>query len=329
VSGFGDPLAWAAIAFLAITAGLGVTLHTLLRGPKARLRKRVHALVGATRLDVGGEGTAEMQSRRKLISGKLKELDASRKHKSGQSLRQLIVQAGLDLTPARFIAISAATAVVSGLIALVAGMPIFGIAACAIIGGLGLPRFTLNTLARRRVNKFTSHFADAIDVIVRSIRSGLPVGEALNIIVHEMPDPISAEFRQVVEGQKLGLTLDDALNRACERVPTAELRFFAIVLAIQQTTGGNLAETLAKLSDVLRGRKRMRDKVQAMSGEAKASAMIIGSLPFLVCALLAVVSPAYIAVLFTSNAGHLILFAGVTLMGIGVMVMRQMINFDI
>ena len=324
-----DPLLLAAVAFLAITAGLGITVHTLLRGPKARLKKRVNVLIGATRFDAAGEGSAELQNRRKMISGKLKELDASRQKKGGQSLRQLIVQAGLDLTIPRFIIISAVTALVSGLIALAAGMQIIGCAACAIIGGFGLPRMALNTLAKRRIGKFTAVFADAIDVIVRTIRSGLPVGEALNIIVHEMPDPISTEFRQIVEGQKLGLTLDEALDRACERVPTAELRFFAIVLAIQQSTGGNLAETLAKLSDVLRGRKRMRDKVSAMSGEAKASAMIIGSLPFLVAALLAVVSPSYISVLFTTNPGHLILFAGVTLMGIGVMVMRQMINFDI
>ena len=323
-----DPLLWAALAFLAITAGLGVTLHILLRGPRARLKKRINVLAGGTRLDAG-EGSADLQTRRKMISGKLKELDANRRNKSGQSLRSLITQAGLDLTPAKFIGISAVAALVCGLVALAAGMEWIGVGACATIGGFGLPRLTLKSLAHKRVGKFTAGFADAIDVIVRSIRSGLPVAEAFNIIVHESPDPVCSEFRLVVESQRLGLTLDEALERACERVPTAELRFFAIVLAIQQTTGGNLAETLAKLSDVLRGRKRMRDKVQAMSGEAKASAMIIGSLPVLVAMLLAIVSPAYISVLFTTSVGHLILFAGVMLMSVGVMVMRQMINFDI
>jgi tight adherence protein B len=184
-------------------------------------------------------------------------------------------------------------------------------------------------LAGRRIANFTASFADAIDIITRGIRSGLPISETFNIIVQDMPDPLGAEFRILVESQRLGVTLDAALARACERVPTAELRFFAIVLSIQQSTGGNLAETLAKLSDVLRGRKRLRDKIQAMSGEAKASAVIIGALPPLVGLLLAAVAPHYIGILLAAPIGHVILGAGAGLMGVGILVMRQMINFDI
>jgi len=325
--GLDDPLLWAAIAFLAITAGIGVWLHSMLYGARARLQRRIKFSVGAGGADL--DAASETQDRRKLISGKLKELDARRRQKGAHSLARSITQAGLELSPGRFLGISAIAAALAAGAAVVAGMPIIFAVAVAVICGLGLPRMALGFLARRRVGKFNASFADAIDVIVRSVRSGLPVGEAFNIIVQEMEDPISGEFRLVVEGQRLGLTLEEALARACERVPTAELRFFSIVLAIQQSTGGNLAETLAKLSEVLRARKRMRDKVQAMSGEAKASAMIIGSLPPLVAALLAVVSPHYIAVLFTTNVGHLILFAGASLMSVGVVVMRQMINFEI
>jgi tight adherence protein B len=325
---FQDPLLWAAIAFLAITAGLGVMVYSSLYGQKARLQRRIKFSVGAG-LGADGELAGETQDRRKLISGKLKELDARRRQKGARSLARSLTQAGLDLSAGRFLAFSAAASVLAAGAALAAGLPLLLVLALALICGLGLPRLALNMLAKRRVAKFTASFADAIDVIVRGVRSGLPVGEAFNIIVQEMPDPIGSEFRLIVEGQRLGLTLEEALTRACDRVPTAELRFFSIVLAIQQSTGGNLAETLAKLSEVLRARKRMRDKVQAMSGEAKASAMIIGSLPPLVGALLAVVSPHYIAVLFTSNVGHLILFAGACLMSVGVVVMRQMINFEI
>jgi tight adherence protein B len=143
-----------------------------------------------------------------------------------------------------------------------------------------------------------------------------------------MPDPVGEEFRLISEGSRLGMTLNDCLERSTERTPTAELRFFAIVLAIQQQTGGNLAETLAKLSEVLRGRKRMRDKVQAMSSEAKSSAGIIGSLPIIVGTLLSLVAPKYVGVLFTTDTGHFLIAGGVAWMGMGILVMRQMIHFD-
>ncbi len=330
--GLADPLLWAAVAFLAITAGLGLMLYTMLCGARARLRRRLRDVAGAS---VGQfkktarDLPADVQARRKMVSGKLKELDATRRRKAGRTLRQTIVQAGLSLSVGRFFGLSAVAAAVATGLALAAGASPVAAAGLAIIAGVGLPRFVLSVLAKRRIRKFTASFADAIDIVTRGIRSGLPVSETFNIIVQEMPDPLGAEFRTVVESQRLGLTLEEALSRACERVPTAELRFFAIVMSIQQSTGGNLAETLAKLSDVLRGRKRMRDKIQAMSGEAKASAMIIGALPPLVGILLAVVAPQYIGVLFTAPVGHVILFAGAGLMGVGVLVMRQMINFDI
>jgi tight adherence protein B len=327
-----DPLLWAAVAFLAITASLGVMLYGMLYGARAQLQRRIREVVS----DSAGQSKttardlpADVQMRRKMVSGKLKELDASRLRKGRRSLRQTIIQAGLSLSVGRFFALSAIAAAAAVIVALLAGLPPAAIVCLAIIAGVGLPRYVLVILAKRRIRKFTASFADAIDIITRGIRSGLPVGETFNIIVQDMPDPLGAEFRIVVESQRLGLTLDEALARACERVPTAELRFFTIVLSIQQTTGGNLAETLAKLSEVLRARKRMRDKIQAMSGEAKATAMIIGSLPPLVAVMLVFVAPQYIGILLTASVGHIILFAAASLMAVGVLVMRQMINFDI
>jgi tight adherence protein B len=171
-------------------------------------------------------------------------------------------------------------------------------------------------------------FPDAIDVIVRGVRSGLTVGECLNIIGSESPDPVGPEIRMVIEAIKLGQTMGDAMQRMSDRIPSPEFRYFTIVLGTQQTTGGNLAETLAKLSDVLRQRKKMRDKVQAMSSEAKASASIIGSLPLLVMGALTVLAYDYVSLLFTTSPGKFMLALSVCIMGMGVLVMRKMINFD-
>jgi tight adherence protein B len=328
-----DPLLWVALVFLLFTVGLGVMLHSMVYGRRARLHRRI-ATVSAMSVGRGGvlnrDTADDLQSRRKMVSGKLKELDAARKRKGRRaSLQQAIVRAGLSLSMTRFFVLSAAAAGAVALLSLLLGLPLIAVLGFAVTAGVGLPRWILGLMGKRRIAKFTAGFPDAIDVIVRGIRSGLPISETFNIIVTETPDPVGTEFRIVVESQRLGLTLDDALARACERVPTAELRFFAIVLGIQQTTGGNLAETLAKLSEVIRSRKRMRDKAQAMAGEAKASAIIIGSLPPLVAVLLAVVSPQYIGTLFTNPLGHLILLAGAVMTGIGILVMRRMINFDI
>jgi tight adherence protein B len=165
--------------------------------------------------------------------------------------------------------------------------------------------------------------------VIRGIRSGLPLGECLMVIGREMREPVAGEFRMVTEGIRLGMTMEEALKRLWERVPTPEVRFFAVVIGIQQQTGGNLAETLSKLSEMLRARKRMRDKVQAMSTEAKTSAGIIGSLPILVGLALTFVATDYIALLFTHSLGNWILAGGAGVMSLGVLVMRQMINFEI
>ena len=325
-----DPLLWLAVLFLGLTGGFAVTLHGMLYGARARLQRRINGMIGpAGRKSQGSDGAAE-PDRRRAVAGKLKELDANRRRQGRRpSIKQMIAQAGLEISVAHFIIGSVLSGAVLTGGALAMALPMVGIVSLGIVGGIGLPRLVLKFLAKRRINRFTALFADAIDVIVRGIRSGLPVSETLNIITREMPDPLGYEFRLIVEGQRLGLTLEEALNRACERIPTAELRFFTIVLAIQQSTGGNLAETLAKLSEVLRGRKRMRDKVTAMSSEARSSAMIIGSLPPAVAAMLAAISPGYIGILFTDRLGHLVLFVGTCFASIGIMVMRKMINFEI
>nr|WP_246423781.1 type II secretion system F family protein [Roseospira goensis] len=182
-------------------------------------------------------------------------------------------------------------------------------------------------MARRRQKRFTTEFPNAIDVLVRGVQSGLPVSECIGIVGREVPDPVGAEFRMMVEGQRVGLPLSEIMARGLERMPTPEYKFFAIVLQIQQQTGGNLAETLANLSTVIRERKQMRLKVKALSSEAKASAWIIGSLPFIVVALISLTSPTYLVPLFETAAGHIIMVGGLLWMATGVAIMAKMINF--
>jgi tight adherence protein B len=198
-----------------------------------------------------------------------------------------------------------------------------------VVMGIGLPRKYLASAAASRQKKFTQHFADSIDIIVRGIRSGLPVGECLNIIAREAPEPVCSEFRLLIEGQKLGMTLKQALERATRHMPTADMKFFAIVLNLQQQTGGNLAETLAGLSDVLRQRKKMADKVRAMSSEARMTATIIGSMPFLISGMIYLINPDYISLLWTDTTGQKIFYGGLAWMSIGVFLMKQMISFEI
>jgi tight adherence protein B len=182
-------------------------------------------------------------------------------------------------------------------------------------------------LVGMRQKKFTEQLADSLDVIVRGVKSGLPLNQCLRIIADESPEPIRSEFKNVVDGQAMGVPLDQNLARLYERMPLAEVNFLVIVLVIQQRTGGNLSESLGNLSAVLRSRKLMREKVKALSSEAKASAMIIGSLPFIVMLIVYIIKPDYMTLLFTTTTGNLILLGAAFMMTTGIVVMRNMINF--
>ena len=206
-------------------------------------------------------------------------------------------------------------------------MPWFVSLSAGLVVAYFLPGWFLSSLYKRRQKKFTREFANALDVIIRGVRSGLPIGECLQIIGREIPDPVGEEFRNLVEGQKIGLTLPELLQRGLQRMPTKEYKFFAIVLQIQQETGGNLADTLENLSTVLRERKQMRDKANALSSEAKSSAAIIGALPFFVMGGISAVNGEYMSVLFDTKAGHITMACGLGWMGLGIIVMRNMINF--
>lgn len=328
-----SPQALLVVAMVAVATVLIIfAVAAILNAPRARLKKRMaHVLSSGPAVVVDsdiGVQAKKLQGSKRKVAEKLKEAEAEGKKRRGALLAQSLIHAGLAMQARTFIMISVIGGLVfTGLIWL-AGSPPIGLLAALPIGMLGIPKMVLNHLIKRRLRQFTSYFADAIDVIVRGVRSGLTVGECLSIVAREIPQPVSTEFALVNEGVRLGMTMSEVLQRLSDRVPTPEVRFFAIVLTTQQSTGGNLAETLAKLSDVLRQRKKMKDKVQALSSEAKASAGIIGSLPFVMIAGMSFTQPKMLALLFTNETGHVLLGISVGMMITGILVMRKMINFD-
>ncbi len=320
---------------LALSVALMILLPTLLSyvvaqhfGPRARLKARL-AAIGGNSVIAADVRTPAGARRTRQIETRLKESGHAGAKARRVELRLRLERAGLSISLRMFYVLSAAAGVLSAALYLALGYSPWFAAAVLASNGIGLPRYVLHRMALRRQKQFTKLFADAIDVIVRGIRSGLPVGECLGIIARESPDPVGAEFKLLVESQKLGMSLKQALERAGRRMPTADMKFFAVVLNLQQQTGGNLAETLSGLSNVLRGRKKMADKIKAMSSEARMTASIIGAMPFLVSLAIYLLNPAYIMLLWTEPLGNVILFGGLTWMGIGVFIMKQMVSFEI
>jgi len=328
-----DPLLPLA-AFAALVSVAGVGWVFVGGSPSsAVVKKRVKAVSGraTSRGRRSGSTLDPAAQRRKQVQDTLKEIEDKQKkaRKKNLSLKARIEQAGLTITLRTFWMVSAGTGALAAVFALVAGKgPLIALAATVTMG-LGMPRWVIGFMRSRRMKKFSGEFANAIDIIVRGVKSGLPLGECLKIIANEAPDPIGEEFRELVEGMGLGVSIDDGLRRMFERMPLSELNFFGVVLAIQQKTGGNLAEALGNLSMVLRSRKMMREKISALSSEAKSSAGIIGSLPPGVFFLVYFTAPEYMGLMFTETLGRLMLLGGIGWMAIGVFVMKNMISFKI
>jgi len=303
---------------------------TIMMRPRMALKRRMNdiGVIGDSSGGGGGQGDKSETRRQKRIQDKVKQLESkSSKQSRREAIRANILQAGLDFSLTTYFVFSAIVGCGFAMGYLMTGKPPIGAAPVALIGGLLFPHMVLKYLAGKRQAAFTKNFANALDLIVRGIRSGLPVNECFNVVAREFEPPVGEEFRLLVEGQNLGMTMDDLLSKGIQRIPTSEYKFFAIVLEIQRQTGGNLAETLAGLSAVLRDRKKMRDKARAMASEATASAGIIGSLPFAVGTLLSVVNPDYVGVLFTTDTGNKLVAFGLFWMFLGSMVMKKMINF--
>lgn len=272
----------------------------------------------------------QKDTRRKQIQESLNQVgEEEKKRKKKLTLRTLIAQAGLDMSPNVFWMMSAVCGVVLTVLPLFFGIPWFVAVAGGFVGLFGLPRWFLGFLRRRRQNVFLNDFADAIDVMVRALKAGLPVSESMKIISTESGPPVGPEFMEVVEGQRLGISIEQGIERMVERMPLSEVNFLAIVMTIQSKTGGNLSEALSNLSRVLRDRKKMKQKITSVSQEAKSSAAIIGSLPFVIMGMLTIMNPNYLKPLFDTSTGNMLLVGSAVWMTLGVLVMRKMINFEI
>jgi tight adherence protein B len=269
-----------------------------------------------------------LKSRREQVESSLKDLEERAKKSRSPPLSIRLTQSGLSWTKRQFIIISAALGVIVFAAVYVLDGGLIPAVLLGFAAGFGLPRWILSYLKKRREAKFLDRFPDAIDIIVRGIKSGLPLGDSLRVLATEAPEPILTEFRLILETQAVGVPLGEACSKLFERMPLPESNFFAIVISIQQKSGGNLSEALGNLSKVLRDRKRMKGKIKAMSTEAKASAAIIGSLPVAVMSIVYVTSPDYITLLWTDRLGQMMLAGSAVWMSIGIMVMKKMINFN-
>jgi tight adherence protein B len=321
-----------AVAFLVAVAVGGLAwafLYPLLSG-EARAEKRAEAIamqrVGARK---AGDKLTDANTRRNKVVEALKDLEEREKGRQNVSLEDRIAQAGLTWDRKKFYMISAGLGLGMGFAWFVLGgnliMALLGI----VVGGFGLPNWIIGYLRKRRAKAFLEEFPNAIDVIVRGIKSGLPLGDCLKIIAVEAREPVKGEFRAIVEAQQIGMTVTEACGRMFKRMPLQEANFFGIVIQIQQKAGGNLSEALGNLSRVLRERKKLKGKVQALSSEAKASASIIACLPIAVAVIVYFTTPGYISMLWTKQTGQIALVCCAFWMTMGVLIMRKMINFDV
>ena len=320
-----------AIATLATLAAGGVAwvfVYPMLSGERKaaqRMSQVSTSEVAATRKARREDPTA---ARRNQIEDTLKQLEEREKNARNPPLSAQIRQAGLTISKQQFIIASVVVGVLLAGISALTQQPLLITLGMAFVGGLGLPRWALKFMKKRREKRFTEQFATSVDIIVRGVKAGLPLGDCINIIANEAQEPVKSEFRQIVETCALGVPLHEAVGRLYERVPLPEANFFCIVVAIQQRAGGNLAEVLGNLSRVLRERKKMRAKINAVSMEAKASAAIIGSLPVVVATLVYLTSPRYIELLWITPVGRMLLTGCAVWMAIGITVMKRMISFD-
>jgi tight adherence protein B len=319
---------YALFALVAIAIGgvAWVFVYPFLSGEREAERRK--ASVARAEPVAARSARVVQRSRREQVEGTLKEMEDRQRKAKRVPLTLRLSRAGLSWSKRRFFVSAAALGAGAFVLALPTGAGLLPALAIGFAAGCGLPLWLLSFLKKRRENRFLEGFPDAVDVIVRGIRAGLPLLDNLKVVAADASEPIRSEFRTIVETQAIGIPLGEACLKLRDRMPLPEANFFGIVIFIQQRAGGNLSEALANLSRVLRDRKRMKAKIKAMSMEAKASATIIGSLPIAVMTLVYITSPNYIELLWTEPMGRVMLACCGCWMFIGVMVMRKMINFD-
>lgn len=315
--------------FFLVTVAIGGVAYVFLYPSLSGERKAEQRMQSVTKSEpLARVSRGPQKSRRDLVESSLKDFDERHKKSKRVPISVRIMRVGLSWSKRKFIIISAFIGLVMAFLGILSGTGLLGSAGLGFAGAFGVPRWLLSFLRKRREARFIDGLADAVDIIVRGVKAGLPLGDCIRMISVESSEPLKTEFRLIMETQAIGMPLGEACGKLYERTPLPEANFFGIVVAIQQKAGGNLSEALGNLSKVLRDRKKMRAKIQAMSQEAKASAAIIGALPIAVMILVYLTSPQYISLLFTHPTGHIMLAGSAVWMTMGVLVMKKMINFD-
>ena len=315
--------------FFLVTVAIGGVAYVFLYPSLSGERKAEQRMQSVTKSEpLARVSRGPQKSRRDLVESSLKDFDERHKKSKRVPISVRIMRAGLSWSKRKFIIISAFIGLIMAFLGILSGTGLLGSAGLGFAGAFGVPRWLLSFLRKRREARFIDGLADAVDIIVRGVKAGLPLGDCIRMISLESSEPLKTEFRLIMETQAIGMPLGEACGKLYERTPLPEANFFGIVVAIQQKAGGNLSEALGNLSKVLRDRKKMRAKIQAMSQEAKASAAIIGALPIAVMILVYITSPQYISLLFTHPTGHIMLAGSAVWMTMGVLVMKKMINFD-
>ena len=325
-----------ALAVLAVGGLAYAFLFTRIENDK-RAGRRLKSVRGAETSGkakaAGRDRAAEASKRRRTVSDSLDKLDKRNEDRNkailNPPLEGRMRQAGMTVSMTQFYAVSGAIGAAGFIVPFVMGVPLHYAAAVAFVAGLGLPRYYVSRRRTKRCKKFLQEFPGALDVITRAIKSGLPLNDGIRLIAVEAKEPVREEFQRIVENQQMGMSTPDAIARMYERVPIPEANFFGIVIQIQSQAGGNLSEALGNLSAVLRGRKAMRDKVSALSMEAKASGAIIAALPFVVALLVSIVEPGFLNPLWEEDLGNKLLMTAGTMMVMGVAIMKKMITFEV
>lgn len=325
---FNDPIIMAGAAGFVVLLFIVILFSVLSGGKSRKMKERMKAL-GERGKTSKAPTDAAANLRRDSDAGGLDKL-ARRILPNPDILRARLEATGKPITIGKYFAIS----IVVGIIGAVAYWRFSGLTplAAPIVGiGVGamLPHKFISRLVIKRRELFVAQLSEALDLIVRGVKSGLPVGETINSVSEELEDPIAGEMRRVIEDTRIGSTLEEALWAAAQRVDVSEFKFFVVTLTVQRETGGNLAETLENLSDLVRTRKTMKLKVKAMASEATASRNILIGLPIALASVLALIAPEYIGILFTTNPGHWLLGIASAMLGMGWIVMSKMVNFEI
>ncbi|WMT92874.1 type II secretion system F family protein [Pelagibacterium sp. H642] len=331
-----SPLVLSAVVFVFTgisVAGLMAAAFYPRMGRRADFDRRLNAIAGLGRAEpAAGAKPSDGLRRQQSVEKTLRQMEEKQRSKRRKSSRPTLTlrlqQARLKWSRPSYAAVSFIFGLITFAVAVALGVGLVPSLGFSVAGGLLVPHLYVERVRKRRFQRFSSEFAGAMDIIVRGVKSGLPLVDCVKIVATEAPEPVRSEFKTLVDDQVLGIPVSEATQRLAERMPLTETNFFAIVIAIQSRTGGSLSEVLANLSAVLRDRKKMQAKIKAMSSEATASGTIIAGLPVVVASMLFFTSPDYIGLLFSTVTGQIVLAGCAFWMLIGVLVMRKMINFN-